>query len=388
MARLTILTTALILALASPASAARFEGAVTTEDGAAVPGAMVTFTHGEPRHAITVFSQEDGGFASPELPAASYSVRVRRIGWQDLRLTDVAPGSLDLKLVRETDPAALAAQLPANVWYGLLLDRVGDEPKREELVRQCTFCHQQGSLHTRKLRDEEEWQKVLALMARMGAPLSSELRSEVPALFSAAYDPKTAVPALAARFEDPNFAPPPPVEVRSAVVEEWELGERASMQHDIVVHDDGRIYSVDMMQDKLYRLDPAVAGGKMDVFSIPKGDLQLGGVFGSEGQPLPPSANAAVGPHSLQVAPDGTIWITLALGNQLAGFDPATEEWRFFPLEDGFYPHTLRIDQKGRIWYTVAVSNHIGMLDPKSGEHRQIRLPADSFGQADRKMGG
>jgi streptogramin lyase len=179
---------------------------------------------------------------------------------------------------------------------------------------------------------------------------------------------------------EPDFAPPPPPEVRRAVIEEWELGERASMQHDLTVHPDGRVYSVDMMQDKLYRLDPD--NGEMRSFQIPRGELPPGGVFGGESQPLPPTANAHVGPHSLQVAPDGGIWVTLALGNQLARFDPGSEAWEIHPLEEGFYPHTLRFDGRGRIWYTIAVSNHVGMFDPETKEFRTVRLPAAGFGQA------
>jgi streptogramin lyase len=183
-------------------------------------------------------------------------------------------------------------------------------------------------------------------------------------------------------MNEPDFAPAPPPAVRRAVIEEWVLGHPASMQHDLAVHPDGRIYSVDMTQDKLYRLDPSVPGGKRDAFDVPRGDLPVGGVFATAANPTPPNANAHVGPHSLQVAADGAIWTTLALGNQLARFDPTRESWSLYPLREGFYPHTLRIDSRGRIWYTVAVSNHVGVYDPASDDHRWIRLPAPTFGQA------
>jgi sugar lactone lactonase YvrE len=93
------------------------------------------------------------------------------------------------------------------------------------------------------------------------------------------------------------------------------------------------------------------------------------------------TSNAYVGPHSLQVAPDGAIWITLALGNRLARFDPKTETFAVHQLEAGIYPHTLRFDHKGRIWYTLAASNHLGMFDPATGEQKHLRLPARTLGQ-------
>jgi len=366
------------------AGEAVFQGRVRG-DGAPVVGALVTLSRGEPAHTVTVYTDEAGRFRTPALRAGAWDLRVRRIGWRDLRREDVEPGvALDLALEREADPAALAAQLPANHWYDLVLDRLDDPAQREELRRQCTYCHQQGSPLTRIVREEEEWRKVLARMGRMGGLLSADLRERLPDLFNAAYDPEHAVPALTRDAGQPGFAPPPAPAARRAVVEEWELGGRASMQHDLVVHPDGRIYSVDMSQDRLYRLDPSVPGGGRESWQLPDAGLPLGGVFASKEMDTPQAStsNAHVGPHSLQVAPDGSIWITLALGNRLARFDPGTERFELVELQQGYYPHTLRFDDRGRIWYTIAASNHLGMYDPASGEHREMRLPAGTWTQA------
>ena len=386
--RLTALMLSGLLLAAAGASAARFTGRVRDAQGDPVVGARVTFQHGRPAHAATVFSDDAGRFISPELwPADDYAIRVRRIGWKDLYTTDHSlprSASIELELVveRETDPAELAAQLPSNHWFALVLERLDDPAQQEELKRQCTYCHQQGSYATRLQRDPEEWRKLLLLMGRMGGNLTTALREKLPALFNSSYDPKYAVPLLTANWNDPDFAPPPSAEVRRAVIEEWELGSRASMQHDVVMHPDGRLYSVDMAQDQLYRLDPSAPDGDRKSWTLPRGDLPLGGVFVSAGGRPPANSNAHVGPHSIQVAPDGTLWITLALGNQLAQFDPVTEQWQTVELEHGYYPHTLRFDDRGRIWYSIAASNHLGMYDPKTGDSRQLRLPAGTLGQA------
>ena len=364
-----------------------FTGRISDAHGAPVEGALVSFTRGDPPHTLTVYSGADGRYRTPALTESGpWSLRVRRIGWKDVERAELQAGPfkarLDLVVERETDPASVAGQLPANRWYALLLAQLKDPVQREELVRQCTYCHQQGNWATRLQRPDEQWEKVLSLMARMGAGLSPGLRAQVPELFTSAYDPNSAVAALTANMNAPDFAPAPAVDVREAAVEEWVLGGPASMQHDLTVHPDGRIYSVDMTQDKLFRLDPSVPGGARASFDVPHGDLPLGGVFAGSGSPAPPNANAHVGPHSLQVAPDGAIWITLALGNQLARFDVVTHAWSVHPLEQGYYPHTLRFDPKGRVWYSVAASNHIGVYDPSNGSHRWIRLPAPTWGQA------
>src|SRR5207247_506882 len=151
-----------------------------------------------------------------------------------------------------------------------------------------------------------------------------------------------------------------PADAARAVITEWEVGGTGSMQHDLTVHPDGRVYSVDTTQDKLYRLDPGT--GERRTFDVPRGDSPLGGVF-TVLQPIPANADAHVAPHSLQVAPDGSIWITLCLGNKIARFDPRTELFEIFLQDVGLYPHTLRFDARGRAWYTLAVSNQVAMID-------------------------
>ena len=386
--RYALISLAILSALVPSVARAelRIEGSLIDAGGAPVSGAMVTFRAGDPAHSLSVFAADDGRFRSPALPSAGpWDVRGRRIGWKDLHVTALArdPGApLVLVLEHESDPAQVAAQLPANRWYQLVLSRLDDPRQREELKRQCTYCHQQGSAATRLVRDEEQWRKLLALMGRMGGMLSNDLRARLPGLFNAAYEPARAVAELTARMHEPDFAPPPSADARRAVIEEWELGDRASMQHDVTLHPDGRLYSVDMSHDRLYRLDPSLGSGARASWDIPRGDLPLGGVFASASPPQPPTSDAHVGPHSLQVAPDGAIWITLALGNQLARFDPVSERFEVVQLAHGFYPHTLRFDARGRIWFTLAASNHLGMYDPATHEQRELRLPARDLGQA------
>ena len=88
-------------------------GRVTGEDGTPIAGAMVSFESAQPVHRLTVFSREDGRYQSPPLPFEANRLRARRIGWKDLVLEPpgISQGQLDLTLVRETDPAEVAAQV-------------------------------------------------------------------------------------------------------------------------------------------------------------------------------------------------------------------------------------------------------------------------------------
>jgi virginiamycin B lyase len=359
-----------------------FDGVVIDDGGRPVAGALVTATHRELQRGTTVYTDSSGRFRLPPLQAGSYDIRVRRLGFRDLAQprTSLSDGThrLRLSLAAETDPHELAWQLPASRWMPLLLARLSSDERREEFTRQCTFCHQQGNWATRVPRSAEDWDKIFKLMARMGGIISADLRAELPNAFNAAYDEASYLPAFGHVQFDRSSAPP--AEVARAVITEWDLGHPASMQHDITVHPDGSIYSVDTNQDQLYRLDPRTNERK--AWDIPRGDSPLGGVFNTTGTLLAPNSNAHVAPHSLQVAPDGAIWVTLCLGNKVGRFDPKTEQWQIIEQQDGLYPHTLRFDHQGRVWYTLAVSNHVGMIDPSTGERRTIRLPARSWGQA------
>src|SRR6185503_10549232 len=101
-----------------------------------------------------------------------------------------------LVLERETDPRELAWQLPANRWLALAVAHLPDDAAREEFLRQCTYCHQQGSWATRVQRDPEQWRKVFALMARMGGTLATRVRTARCEALNAAYDEAYYVPAL------------------------------------------------------------------------------------------------------------------------------------------------------------------------------------------------
>ena len=131
-------------------------GTVTDANGAGIAGAMLTFRAGNPAHSLSVTSAADGQFQSPALESAGpWDVRARRIGWKDLHVTALArepEANVALVLERENDPAQVAAQLPANQWYALVLAKLDDPSQREELKRQCTYCHQQGSAATRVVR--------------------------------------------------------------------------------------------------------------------------------------------------------------------------------------------------------------------------------------------
>lgn len=83
-------------------------------------------------------------------------------------------------------------------------------------------------------------------------------------------------------------------------------------------------------------------------------------------------------PHDPAVGPDGSLWFTEQMVSKLGRLDPATGEFKEYPLtgkNDG--PHGLVADREGNIWYTGNFAAHIGKLNPRSGEVTQYKMPND-----------
>jgi len=357
-------------------------GSVRDNFGLPIEGAVVTVTNVALSRRVTVFTRADGQYELPPLRDGSYRLMVRRCGYQEspereLRLSGESK-ELELKMIPQTDANELAWSLPANRWLPLVLERLSSDARREEFIRQCGYCHQQGSWATRVQRSDHDWQAIFDRMARMGGRISPELRAELPRALNGAYDERNYLHSLT----EPEFVaePAPTGAAGRSIITEWSVGTSSSMLHDVAVGPDGSIWAVDTNADRLYRLDPSTDGRKS--YEIPSGDSPVGGLFRFSGLLQAPGTNARLAPHSLQFAPDGTIWITLCLGNKVAHFDPRTTHWTIYALSDGLYPHTLRIDRKGRVWYTLAVSNQLGMIEPASGQMRTYNLPARGFRQA------
>jgi virginiamycin B lyase len=81
-------------------------------------------------------------------------------------------------------------------------------------------------------------------------------------------------------------------------------------------------------------------------------------------------------PHDPAVAPDGSLWYTGQMANELGRFDPKTEKFTKFPLktpESG--PHGLVADRDGNIWFTAVFKGYIGKLNPVTGQITEYHLP-------------
>ena len=137
------------------------------------------------------------------------------------------------------------------------------------------------------------------------------------------------------------------------------------MIHDLEPGNDGLIYVVDMANDCVRTLDPKTA--KRDMYAIPGGKT-------------PDTDESGIkGPHSIEPAANGDMWLTLAHSGQMAKFETGSKVFTLVsgapkPARRGRYPHSLRLDKMGIVWWTDAGTNSVFSVHPTSYEVKEYKL--------------
>lgn len=80
-------------------------------------------------------------------------------------------------------------------------------------------------------------------------------------------------------------------------------------------------------------------------------------------------------PRDPDVDPEGRVWFVGQAGNYIAYFDPQTEEFKQYTIEEGTHPHNLVVDESGMVWYAGNRNARIGRLDPATGEVETYMMP-------------
>ena len=340
------------------------DGKVVDEAGKPIRGATISALTDGGAHKVTVYSQADGSFKIEGLPSEAYELKARLAGYSDA-LTDAghvhADKSFQLTMAKASD-AELQLQRPANN----LLDMLPWDDQKDALnfKMMCAYCHQVGTLGFRSPEEPVDWEVMLTRMDGFQGLFKHTQEALV--------DKVVSVYGRDAEAEWPKYQPPAPPEgaALQGKLWEWTMGvENASMIHDLELGSDGKVYTVDMVQDAIVSLDPV--SGERSTHSIPGGKE-----YGSEEPPIK-------GPHSLEMDHDGNMWVTLALSGEMGFFDTKKNEWRVVsaheaPRPRAGYPHTLRIDNDGVVWWTDAALG-VFKLDPKTYDAASNRYDVKYF---------
>lgn len=354
-----VLAVFVISAAADGTHAESIRGRVEDQAGRPVEGVMVSAIDDEHRKWTSVFTKKDGTFEIEGLRGVNHSLRTRLMGLADEWISDVAVGSHDVRIrTRAAEGEELELQRPANSAFSMLKF---DNPRDKlNFKMMCSYCHQVGTLGFRTPEEPVDWETMIRRMDGFGG------------LYSHTQD--TIIQRLMDTYKDdavdnwPAFVPPPPPTglAAAATITMWEMDEPLEGSfHDLEIGRDGKVYAVNISRHRMIVLDPRT--GTQRVHAFPRGTY---------------------GPHSIETANDGSLWVTMCATGQMVRFDIATSEFETYssaeaPRKRGDYPHTLRInpkDPEGLIWYTDAGSNSCFSLHPDTHVVKEYKLL--SAGQA------
>ena len=79
-------------------------------------------------------------------------------------------------------------------------------------------------------------------------------------------------------------------------------------------------------------------------------------------------------PYGIDVAPDGSIWVTRLYANDIAKIDPETDEVTMIDFPFGG-PRRLRADAQNNIWIVAFQDSLLVKYDTKTGQFSQYELP-------------
>jgi len=312
-------------------------------------------------------------FTLEQLNSDKVSYRIRRPGFNDKHLSGQDPNAeITVQLQPLTDPAAIAAAKPSNVWLDAM-DFEGDIELKKQFQLNCAFCHQQGSAFMRGERSPEQWLDIINRMGKYGARMADDDRQPLAAMLHRQYKK--------VRDNSNKLAQPLAWDknLNAVQISEYPIGDAMSQMHDFIVHPNGLVYIGDNLQDRIYEVNPD--SGEFTVYVVPhEPGAKRGGILGDRFSTRIPKLHNYMGVHSFAISPvDGHIFITPSMQQALLEFDPVSKEFTTHKMDEGYYPHTIRADKQDRIWFTLAVSSQVAMWDRSKKEFKIYDLPARSF---------
>ena len=345
--------------VAEEAGTTSINGTVVDQDGNPIGGAKVTAFDEAQAKTITAFSQEDGTFELSGVPEGDLTLRARLIGLADTMIDISAGGSAAIEIaMKPATPDVLSQQRPGNKRLDLI--RWDSEQDLLNFKMHCAYCHQIGTEGFRTPEEPVDWEVMVTRMNGFRG-LSEHSQETLVDRLLEVYGPD-------AEKSWPEYQAPaaPTGPATKAIITEWNMGKEAdAVVHDLELGTDGLIYAVDMSNDALLTLDPKT--GEREVYSFPGG------------KDFDSTDNYIIGPHSIEAAANGDMWITCAGSGQMAKFDVKTKEFTFAssapaPRSRGMYPHTLRVAPDGMVWYTDAGTNSVFSIHPDTMVVKEYKL--------------
>jgi virginiamycin B lyase len=364
----------LTVSLASIADAATITGSVEGPDGKPFMGAFVVADDAQKKMSVNVLSDAQGHYHIANLPAATYTLSIRAIGYKseprsDVTLADDGKAAFDFAL--QTAPVAWSDLTTYQGRELLPKTPEHDLSFKDPFFRSCfENCHSFEHKMATQTLDADGWrQRVQYMRDVMGVRLTDQQADDFASYVTLLFGPNSPKPASPADMPQYKSLVRPfsPDAMNIAYVEydfpapnglgPWSAVEGKDGMMWIPYYGDG---------NAVVRLNPDT--GETKEFSLP-------------------AAAQAVGVHSAIPGQDGNVWFSELMRGRIGRLDPATgkiTEFQDPPLPDGrkTTAHTVRMDSDGNVWATGGPA--ITELDPKTNEFKHYDLGGTygvTFGQ-------
>ena len=347
LAVLTVLGAAMTLATAANAADAILSGAITSAAGEKLGGVTVSAKPAGGTVTTTVFTDENGDYYFPPLPAGKYRVWAQAVSFATAKTEIELPAARKQGFV--LNPMKdFVRQLPGNVMLSALPEETEQDKRMKRMVRNnCTGCHTPSYVLQHRF-DEAGWNAIIELMKNANVYGTFVGNDRKPAGILDYHQKELA--AYLARARGPGesamkFKPDPRPSGESARV---------------------------MFKEYDVPLDPDSG--------LPSNFVQNDGSDWSLGTPsvLIPGW----GIHDAWLDLDGQLWFTCNIPNRrttIGKIDTKTGELKLFkvaaPNGLAAQTHGMTRDEKGIIWFNVNNGRGgLGRLDPKT-EKIDVYLP-------------
>ena len=383
------LSSMMFCAPAALAANAIISGVVKDASGAPMGGVTVSAKAAGSTITTSVYTDEQGAYYFPALPAGNYRVRAQAVTFETTTNTVAADGKAkqDFAMKPMKD---FVKQLPGDILLAALPSDTPEDARMHRLVRSnCTACHSASYVLQHRF-DEEGWYKILEWMKQVNVygikadrppqdvidhnqkELAAYLaRARGPGESSMKFDkmrPRPSGEAARVVFREYDV----PVNALSGLPDktttndgsDWALGTPSgigSVVHDSWVDRDGNPWFTINVPNRLSSLTKIDAkSGELKHFRLPG----PGGFAGPT--------------HGMTIDPKGLIWFNVNTGKGgLGRMDPKTEKVDVFTPPEGMMPTggatTVDYDGKGRIW--VSAPEGALMFNPVAEKFSEFKSP-------------
>jgi len=384
---------AVAMALPAQAADALLRGTISSAAGEKMAGITVSAKPEGGTITTTVFTDDNGNYYFPPLPAARYKVWAQALSFQ------TAKGEVDLSANRAHDftlaamptPEQTFKQLPGYLVLQALPEQTEDDKRMKRIVRTaCTGCHT-ASYPLQHKFDEAGWNAIIELMKnanvygtyvgkdRSASRLLDHAQKELAAYLARARGPGQSSMNV-------KLDPRPSGEAARAVIQEYEvpLDPDAGLPANFV-QNDGSDWSLGTPSILIpgYGVHDAwadLSGNVWFTCNLPNKRTTIGRIDANSGQVKLFKVNAPNGfaaqTHGMTRDPNGIIWFNINNGRGGIGrVDPKTEKIDVFLPPTGMSQTggatTVDYDGKGRIWSSAP--DGALMFDPATEKFTEFK---------------